>query len=160
MAPFKQTTLPAHYRGDQTFGRPSEYRPEYCQLVIEKMREGISLGAFAGVIGVSRDTVYRWVREHTDFSDAVSRARAGQQLAWELKLLRSRKGAETSASIFALKNIAPDQWRDVRSVDHQHSMKVETLTDAQLYAIASQKAGANGTVIEGEWARTDLDPQR
>ncbi|QOG21367.1 hypothetical protein [Bradyrhizobium sp. SEMIA] len=160
MAPFKQTTLPAHYKNGQTFGRPSEYRPEYCQLVIEKMREGISLGAFAGVVGVSRDTVYEWVKRHADFSDAVSRARAGQQLAWELKLLRSRKGAETSAAIFALKNIAPDQWRDVRSVDHQHSLKLETLTDAQLYAIAAGKAGAHGAVIETEFTRTDLDPQQ
>ncbi|MFK4515873.1 hypothetical protein ABIF20_003238 [Bradyrhizobium japonicum] len=155
MAPFKQTTLPAHYRGDQTFGRPSGYRPEYCDMVVEAMTsEGLSLTAFAGLIGVSRDAVYDWIRAHTDFSHAVSRARAGRVLYLERKLLRARKGAETSAAVFALKNAQPDEWRDVRAVDHQHNVKVETLTDAQLYAIASQKAGAHGTVIDGEYTRT------
>lgn len=158
MAPFKQTTLPAHYRDGQTFGRPSEYRPEYCQAVIDFMGQGYSLTAFAGSIRMSRDTVYRWIREHTDFSDAVARARPARVAALEAKLLRARKGAETSAAVFALKNADPLEWRDVRSVDHQHSMKVEQLTDAQLYAIAAGKAGAHGTVIETEYTRTDLDP--
>ena len=47
------------------------------------------------------------------------------------------------------------EWRDVRSVDHQHSMEVEQLTDAQLYDIAAGKAGANGTIINGEVLSTD-----
>ncbi|MCK1281333.1 hypothetical protein IVB46_39555 [Bradyrhizobium sp. 61] len=159
MAPFKQTTLPAHYRGDQTFGRPSGYRPEYGDMLIEATNnEGISLTAFAGMIGVSRDTVYRWIREHSDFSDAVSRARPARVLFLERKLLRARKGAETSAAVFALKNADPEEWRDVRSVEHGHTLKVETLTDAQLYAIASQKAGAHGTVIDGEYTRTADEP--
>jgi hypothetical protein len=157
MAPFARTTLPAHYNPDtgQTFGRPTEYRPEYCQLVIEKMGEGLSLTAFAGFIRVSRDTVYEWIKRHRDFSDAVSRARPARVLWLELKLLRAKKGAEFAAAALALKNAEPDEWRDVRSVQHDVNVKVETLTDAQLYAIASQKAGAHGTVIEGEFERTE-----
>jgi len=57
--------------------------------------------------------------------------------------------------VFALKNTDPMEWRDVRSVDHQHSMEVEQLTDAQLYDIAAGKAGANGTIINGEVLSTD-----
>ncbi|QOZ68869.1 hypothetical protein [Bradyrhizobium arachidis] len=160
MAPFKQTTIPAHYRNGQTFGRPSQYKPEYCEVVIEFMGQGYSLTAFAGHIRQSKDAVYDWIRAHADFSHAVSRARAARIAALEAKLLRARKGAETSAAVFALKNADPEEWRDVRSVDHQHSLKAEQLTDAQLYAIASQKAGAHGTVIEGEIierSETELD---
>lgn len=53
------------------------------------------------------------------------------------------------ASIFALKNIAPATWRDVRNVQHEH----EQLTDAQLYAIAAQKAGGDGQTIDVEAVR-------
>lgn len=153
MAPFARTTLPAHLKPENRGrGQPTAYRPEYAQMLIEATHaEGISLAAFAGMIGVSRDTVYEWIKGHTDFSDAVSRARPARQLWLERKLLRSRKGAETSAAMFALKNAAPEDWRDVRSVDHTHSLKADELTDAQLHAIASQKAGAHDTVIEGEF---------
>src|SRR5262245_33924214 len=34
MAPFRRTTLPAHLKSSRG-GRPSEYRPEYCQAVID-----------------------------------------------------------------------------------------------------------------------------
>jgi hypothetical protein len=44
----------------------------------------------------------------------------------ELKLLRARKGAETQAAIFALKNAAPDDWCDVKTTEHRVSVAVET----------------------------------
>jgi len=153
MRPFPQTTLPAHLKQPQ--GRPSEYREEYDQLVIEFMGQGFSLTAFAGHIRVARDTVYEWIKRHASFSDAVARARPARVAALEAKLLRSRKGAETSAAVFALKNADPEEWRDVRSVEHAHTLRAEQLTDAQLYAIAAGKAGAHGTVIDGEVVRSD-----
>jgi hypothetical protein len=157
VAPFARKHLPAHLNpekcGKHPGGRPSEYRPEYCETVLTAMSEGISLGAFAGVIGVARNTVYEWIKAHSQFADAVARARAAQQLAWERKLFRSRKGAETTAAIFALKNVAPEEWRDIRTTEHKHSFAVEMLTDAQLNAIASGVTPAEAGVIEGEFER-------
>ena len=155
MAPFKQARVPAHLKPENyVFGRPTEYRPEYCQLVIEFMSKGNSLTAFAGHILVGRETVYGWIRSRPDFSDACARARSAR-VAWlERKLLRSRKGAVTSAAIFALKNAAPDEWRDVKQTEHYHTLKYDDLTDDQLRAIA---AGADpvevtgAQVIEGEY---------
>jgi hypothetical protein len=128
------------------------------------MSEGLSLTAFAGLIGQGRDTVYKWIRAHSEFSDAVSRARAARVLWLERKLLRSRKGAETTAAIFALKNAAPDEWRDVKTTEHRQTFNADMLTDEQLDAIA---AGANpadvgvaGDLIEGECERIGDKPQR
>lgn len=153
MAPFARTTLPAHYR--QPVGRPTEYRPEYCDLVLDKMNEGYSLTAFAGYIRVAPDTVYEWIKVHSAFSDAVSRAKPGRVYSLETKLLRSRKGAETTAAIFALRNADPNEWRDVRHQEHLHTLKAETLTDAQLYAIAAQRRVPDDTAIDGEFHRVD-----
>lgn len=154
MAPFPQVRPMAHEK--HAGGRPSEYRPEYCDLVIETTRsEGISLTAFAGLIGVARDTVYEWMTRHREFSDACARAKAARSLWWERKLGRSRKGAETTASIFALRNIDPTEWRDVRSVQHDHNVRVETLSDAQLYAVAAGKELSDAHTIEGECERVD-----
>ena len=154
MAPFPQVRPMAHEK--HAGGRPSEYRPEYCALLLEVTKqEGVSLTAFAGVIGVSRASIYEWIGQHSEFSDACSRAKAMRLLWWERKLGRSTKGAVTTASVFALRNIDPEEWRDVRSVQHDHSVRVESLSDAQLYAIASGKSAGNGTVIDGECEHVD-----
>lgn len=152
MAPFAQKRMLAHLKPEaRREGRPSDYRPEYCDKVIEAMANGVSLTGFAGLIGQARETIYRWMQEHREFSDACSRAKAARVLWWEQKLMRSRKGAETTASIFALRNADPIEWKDLKSVQHDHSVRVETLTDAQLYAIASGQAASDGTVIDGDY---------
>lgn len=93
-------------------GRPSKYNPAYCREIIETMGEGYSLTAFAGVIGVCRDTLNEWQREHPDFSDAVKVAKAKRTLSLEKDLLSADSGSVVTSRIFALKNAAPDEWRD------------------------------------------------
>jgi hypothetical protein len=158
MAPFAQTTVPAHLR--HPGGRPSEYRQEYCEQVIHYMGRGYSLTAFAGSIKVARDTVYEWIKSHREFSDAVARARPARVAALETKLLISRKGAETSAAIFALKNADPTEWRDIKTTEHNHSVRIETLTDAQLFAIASGVSPADAGIIDAEFERVDDQPSQ
>jgi hypothetical protein len=109
--------------------------------------------AFAGVIGVAQDTIYEWRKRHSEFSEACSRAHSARVLWWELKLGRSRKGAEVTASIFALKNAAPSEWRDVRHTEHSHKLAVETLSDVQLHAIASGKHPGDASVIDADFER-------
>jgi hypothetical protein len=140
-------------------GRPTEYKPEYCAKVIECMGQGFSLSAFAGTIPVSRQQIYVWISAYRDFADAVSRARSARILWLENKLLHARKGAETSAAIFALRNADPVEWRDMRTVEHRVTVDIATLSDAQLNAIASGATpGELGIVIDGEAHRIAEKP--
>lgn len=99
-------------------GRPSKYREAYCNEVIETMATGLSLTAFAGEIGVSRDTVNEWQRVHPEFSDAVKVAKAKRTLALERGMLTAESGPAVTARIFALKNADPEEWRDRKEIDH------------------------------------------
>ena len=95
-------------------GRPSKYKPTYCDLVIEHMSEGASLTSFAAEIGVSRDTVSEWMNTHEDFSVAVKTAKAKCAAWWE-KLGRSNAvtgNGNATLVIFGLKNMAAEDWRD------------------------------------------------
>jgi hypothetical protein len=157
VAPFAQKRQLAHEK--HPGGRPSEYKPEYCEAVIEAMASGVSLTAFAGMIRVSRECLYRWMTEHSEFSDAVSRGRPARTLALERKLLAARYGAQSASAIFALKNADPSEWRDMRTVQHDHSINVQTMTDEQLLAIA-QGRGHDIRTIEHEPASPALPNKR
>lgn len=57
------------------FGRPTLYRPEYCDQLIEFMRKGNAFEAFATEIGTHRGTLYNWTKEHPDFLNAHSKGK-------------------------------------------------------------------------------------
>ena len=52
------------------FGRPTKYKVEFCQQLIDFIKDGHSNEAFCAVIGICEDTFYRWRREKLDFSEA------------------------------------------------------------------------------------------
>src|SRR5690606_1420426 len=95
-------------------GRPSKYSPAYCEEVIRFLAQGHSVTAFAGEIGVARSTVFKWAAEIPEFSDALSIGQAKAVATWERVLLEIARngGGNATAAIFALKNRAPDDWRE------------------------------------------------
>lgn len=124
-------------------GRPTKYRPEFCELVIKDGEQGLSLTAFAGGIGIDRSTVNEWMSVHPEFSQAVKRHGAARTRYLEQTLLSESQGPRVTARIFALKNAAPDEWRDI--VEQKITMRderVEELDDDTLAHIAG--AGRDG----------------
>jgi hypothetical protein len=105
-------------------GRPSKYKPEYCEAVIAHMSDGASLTSFAAEIDVARSTINEWMEEHPQFSESVKRGKAKCAAWWERK---GREGASGEAQvnptlvIFGLKNMAGEDWREKQEIDHKSS---------------------------------------
>lgn len=118
-------------------GRPSLYKPEYCDLAKEFMGKGFSLTAFAGEIGVSRDTVYAWEKEIPAFSDAIKVARAKRVGFLEVGLLGAESGPQVTSRIFALKNACADEWREKQDVEHSGEVKVDFSDEARVRALTA-----------------------
>ncbi len=104
-------------------GRPTKYKPEYCQAAIDFMRDGYSVTAFAGHIGVARSTVFKWAEENPDFSDSLKTAQALAALWWEesLRIVARTGEGNATACIFGVKNRSTEDWRDKQEVDHTSS---------------------------------------
>lgn len=100
-------------------GRPSTYDPAYCEEATTFLADGYSLAALAGHIGVARSTVYEWVNEHPEFSDAVKIGQAKAVLWWEDRNRALARGEDGNATavVFGLKNRASDEWRDVKATE-------------------------------------------
>jgi hypothetical protein len=99
-------------------GRPSKYDPAFCEVVEDTMRAGFSKMAAAGRLGVCYDTLKNWMGEHPEFFAAVKRGQAARTEKLETDLLAAETGPQVTSRIFALKNAAPDEWRDRQAVEH------------------------------------------
>lgn len=101
----------------QSVGRPTLYRKAYCNEVIQCGAEGLSLTAFAGEIGVSRDTISEWVKQYPEFSVACKVAQSKRTAFLERGMLSvEATGPMVTARRFALANAAPDEWREKQDI--------------------------------------------
>lgn len=64
-------------------GRPTLYKPEYCETLPAMFSEGQSVVEVAIAIGVCKDTLYEWAKVYPEFSDALTRGRQISQAWWE-----------------------------------------------------------------------------
>jgi len=107
--------------------RPSKYKKAYCQQIIDFMAKGNSAVQFAAEIGVSKDSLYEWVKNYQEFSDAFKLARARCESHWE-KIMQAKaignfkdkngvklKGSD-ACMIFWMKNRFG--WTDRNVIEH------------------------------------------
>ena len=66
-------------------GRPSMYRPEYCDVAIEIGKRGGGPNDIACELGVLRESLYDWAKVHQEFSTALRIAKQHEQKWWENK---------------------------------------------------------------------------
>ena len=95
-----------------TAGRPTDFKPQYAEEILQLMAEGLSLAAAAAELGIHRQRVYDWEANHPEFADTIKLARSKRQLFLERRLLKADSGPVVTSSIFALKNAAGDDWRE------------------------------------------------
>ena len=126
------------YNYTKKTGRPSSYRPRYCQMIIkffedhELMAERIkatgdngyeqterianeypTIADFARKIRVNRSSILAWAETYPEFSKALKEAK---DLQHEIIIKGGLMGVfNASFSIFAMKNIAG--WRDKTEVE-------------------------------------------
>lgn len=88
-------------------GRPTKYRKEYCKQIVDYMSQGNSAVQFAANIGVSKDTIQEWVKEHPEFSvsyrDAMTRCEAHWERIIQAKTVRKMPGND-NLLMFWMKN--------------------------------------------------------
>lgn len=120
-------------------GRPSAYKPEFCEIARKAAEVGMTDPEIAELLEVHTATLYRWKTAHPEFCESlksgkelsderVERALFQRAIGYRQKAVKifMPSGAEqpvyaeyeeavtpdTTAAIFWLKNRRPDQWRE------------------------------------------------
>lgn len=108
-------------------GRPSLYRPEYCDRVKELGRKGYSVVQMAADIGVARSSIEEeWPKAHPEFSVAFKLAKTLSQAWWEAKgqdNLITPQGMNFQSSVWSRSMAArfPADWRENTKVENTHA---------------------------------------
>lgn len=100
----------------------------------------------AACLGIDRDTLNEWCKQHEEFSRAVKKALDLSLAWWEDagQLNMTRQGFNATAYIFQIKNRFRDDYKDVSQVDTRRLDKdLNEYTDDELAALArGSSAGA------------------
>lgn len=144
-APTGQKTA---YTPQSNAGRPTLYTPDMCDQALEYMRQGYSITATAGFLGVCRDTIYEWENTHPEFSYVLKKARAVRLAFHETRLMTEKSSSGVIAAIFALKNSDPTEWRDRHEVAHTGTISLESLVGQSMQAIENK--GNEPLTIDGQ----------
>ena len=104
-------------------GRPTAYRAGFDELVEDHLSTGKSLTTFAGVVGVTPQTLHTWMHKHGGFLDAVARGRAKGQAVWEERMTNQalNRPGDGHTLMFMMKNLYPNDFRERREVDHKNA---------------------------------------
>ncbi len=124
-------------------GRPTDYRPEFCEQVVEYGKAGKSHVWIATELGVSRQTLYTWEEKHPEFLDAMTRAREFCQRWWEDAGQVGLEADKFNGGVWA-KNMASrfTDWQEKKHVEH--SGAIDTSSKEQRDAAVSAAMRADG----------------
>lgn len=98
-------------------GRPTLYRPEYCEKVVELGRKDLSRVQIAAELDICKATIQVWEKEYPEFLAAMTRAMTFSQAWWEKKgqeCLIMPAGATFQGSVWSRSMAArfPEDWRE------------------------------------------------
>lgn len=79
-----QTLKPRRLRyADRKPGRPTLYKPDYCQTVESLGKKGYSPAQLADFFNIDKSTLLGWAGVYPEFATALSRAKTFEQAEWE-----------------------------------------------------------------------------
>jgi hypothetical protein len=110
-----------------------EYKPEYPEMLVKHLAEGLSVSAFAGLVGVPRDTLYSWFMRYPEFDEARQRGLPMGLLFWE-KIGRDNvhnKMFNHALWIYNMKCRFREEWLEVARLEQSINQNI-TMTPEQL----------------------------
>lgn len=93
-------------------GRPSKYKPEYCEQLKELFKEGYDFRSACGKLGINQTTGDRWCKRYPEFCLAK---KEGKDMSYAFFIEKglanlSDKGFNTTLWYMMMKNM--HGWRD------------------------------------------------
>ena len=162
---------------DEPFGRPPKYNVSFCQRYVDLRAKGLSIYEVAHKMDLCRDTMWRWRREHYDFSvafkkgdnaykafliercsDNLENKKLNQALMIFMMKLGGLREHSDELEIPANFNFSGTFKEKVRQVDDMlATQEISTESAQRLMNIISQQSEVLERAVTNEQVRKDLD---
>ena len=125
-------------------GRPTKYKPEMCETVIELMKEGASQQEVLAVLDISNDTFYRWKKENEEFSETIKRGIQLSQAWWERKGRISLDDRQFNSTLWYMNMKNRFKWADKQEVKNEGNITIVMDTGIDHYPGEQDEEGYQG----------------
>ena len=125
-------------------GRPTKYKPEMCETVIELMKEGASQYEVLATLGISEDTFYRWKKENEEFSESIKRGSQLSQAWWEKKGRISLDDRQFNSTLWYMNMKNRFKWADKQEVKNEGNITIVMDTGIDHYPGEQDEEGYQG----------------
>lgn len=109
-------------------GRPTLYKPEYCDDARRMCFLGATNKQLADHFDVSLKVIEKWITEKPEFIGAIKEGREKADANVAHSLYNKALNGDTTACIFWLKNRRAANWRDKQEVDHTGQLDLTVIT--------------------------------
>jgi hypothetical protein len=82
-------------------GRPTKYKEEFCERVIELGKQGYSKAMIAATLDIARETLDEWIDSKPEFSDAMKIAITQSQFWWEKTAQENLKNNQFNSPLWS-----------------------------------------------------------
>lgn len=135
-------------------GRPTGYRPEYCEMARKLCLLQSTDLQIADFLGIAEKTLYLWKAKYPKFAQSIrdGKLKADAEIAksiyrralgyshpevhvsnYQGKITKTKLvkyyPPDTPAAIFWLKNRHPDKWRDQQDLKHSGAVSIGEVLD-------------------------------
>lgn len=157
-------------------GRPTSYKPEYCEHAVKLCKLGATDRELADFFDIAESTLNLWKQQHSEFSESIKEGKLQADAHVAERLYQRAMGyshpevhvsnyqgevtltpltkhypPDSTAAIFWLKNRRPEQWRDKTEREITIKKSAEEMSDDELNRIAAaSRAGTAETQSSAE----------
>lgn len=83
-------------------GRPSTYKPEYCQQVKEMLIAGKTIKHCVAHFGMGRTAFYEWVQKYPDLANTINEFKDDCEVWWLNKGMDNLDNKQFNSHLYAL----------------------------------------------------------
>ena len=126
-------------------GRPKDYTPEIVDSLLRYIAAGLPIERAAAATGISRETLYKWKKTYSDFSDSVAHAESQYANLCHITINEQIVGGDGHLALKTLQSRFSKDYSTSKKVEMQTMSFSSTISPEQLLDMQQQRSALDST---------------